>query len=76
MDHDVETVAEENGGASTERRRNARPAGRTGGPPASREEGVVGSQSADDWIAAVAARTAAIRRSVATNARPNRLPPR
>ncbi len=76
MGHDVETVAEENGGASTERRRNARPASCTGGAPASREEGAVGSQSADDWIAAVAARTAAIRRSVAANARPNPLPPR
>ncbi len=76
MGHDVETVAEENGGASDERRRNARPPGRTGGAPASLEEGVVGNQSADDWIAAVAARTAAIRRSVAANARPHPLPPR
>ena len=76
MGHDFETVAEENGGSSTERRWNAPPPGRTSGAPSSREEGVVGSQSADDWIAAVAARTAAIRRSVATNARPNRLPPR
>ena len=76
MGHDVETVAEENGGANTERRRNARLPSRTGGAPASPEEGVVGSQSADDWIAAVAARTAAIRRSVAANARANPLPPR
>ena len=76
MDHDVETVAEENSGANTERRRNARHAGRTGVAPASREEGAVGSQPADDWIAAVAARTAAVRRSVATNARPHPLPPR
>jgi hypothetical protein len=76
MSHDVETAAEENGMTSNERQRNARPPGRTGGAAASREEGVVGSQSADDWIAAVAARTAAIRRSVATSAQPNRLPPR
>ena len=76
MGHDVETVAEENGGASTERRRNARPPGRTLVAPASRQERAAGSHPADDWIAAVAARTAAIRRSVAANARPNPLPPR
>ena len=76
MDHDVETVAEENGRASNERRRNARPQGRTSGATDSPEEGAAGSQPADDWIAAVAARTAAIRRSVAANARPNPLPPR
>ena len=76
MGHDVETVAEENGGASTERRRNARPPGRTGGAPTSPEEGVVGSEPADDWTTAVAARTAAIRRSVVANARSHPLPPR
>ena len=76
MGNDVGSAAGENGGASNDHQRSVRPAGRTSEGPVWHKEEISGSQPAPDWIAAVAARTAAIRRSVAANARTNPLPPR